>query len=138
MVKKQLSRFKTVTISVLDKFCNEKDKQYCSLLAQVKDLLFCHWRSKHDNQVVLNLGDNIKTNVLFYYNLHAWFLYIIQHLGKHLDHFMACSIQYATCGCGKILQGMVYSVQNYNLEQHQQIVRIIHFLTNKEVCSTYT
>lgn len=29
MVKKQLSRFKTVTISVLDKFCNEKDKQYC-------------------------------------------------------------------------------------------------------------
>ena len=133
MVKKQLSRFKTVTISVLDKFCNEKDKQcctYCSILAQVKDLLFCHWRSKHDNQVVFNLGDNIKTDVLFYYNLRVWCLYIIQHLGKHLDHFMTCSIQYATCGCGKILQGMVYSVQNYNLEQHQQIVRIIHFLTN--------
>ena len=34
---------------------------------------------------------------------------------------------------GNFLQGMVYFVQNYNLEQHQQIVRIIHFLTNKEV-----
>ena len=34
---------------------------------------------------------------------------------------------------GNFLQGMVYFVQNYNLEQHQQIARIILFLTNKEV-----
>ena len=39
MVKNNyLSRFKTVTISVLDKFCNEKDKQYCTAKRKLERL----------------------------------------------------------------------------------------------------